>query len=70
MSDVNSKEVFIRLQNIKEIVDLLDSIKSSQDSMHQLFSEVESLKSQELKIFEHWSSQLEDLDDKMEYLVL
>ena len=70
MTDANSKEVFIRLQNIKEIVELLDSIKCSQDSMHQLFSEVESLKSQELKIFEHWSSQLEDLDEKMEYLVL
>lgn len=70
MTDVNAKEVFIRLQNIKEIVGLLDSIKESQDSLHQLFSEVESLKAQELKIFEHWSSQLEDLDDKMEYLVL
>ena len=68
--NVNSKEVFIRLKNVQEIVSLLEEIKSSQDNLNEMFSKVDSLKSKEERILENWMSQLEDLDEKVEHLAL
>lgn len=68
--NVSSKEVFIRLKNVQEIVSLLEEIKSSQDNLNEMFSKVDSLKSKEERILENWMSQLEDLDEKVEHLAL
>ena len=66
----NSKEVFIKLQHITEIVEILEQIKSSHDRLKEMFSKVDSLRIEEEKVIEQWVNHLEDINEKMEYLAL
>lgn len=66
----NAKEVFIRFQNVQEIVLTLEQIKEVQDNLNTMFLNIENLKVQEEKILENWMLQLEELDEKVEYLAL
>ena len=64
------REIFIKIENIKEIVETLDQIKETEEKLHSLFKECEGLTIQENSIFENWNSYIEDTNNKLDHLTL
>lgn len=67
---VHSKEVFIKLEQVKEVAHLLESIKMGQDKIRNLFSVIDDLKSKEEIILNNWIETIDDVNDKIESIVL
>ena len=68
--NANAKEVFIRFEKVKEVVEILSEIKKSQESLKEIFHHIDTLKAREEKMFDNWNNQLEDMDEKIEHIVL
>lgn len=66
----NAREVFIRIQNAKEIIQTLKEIESIQNNVNNLLPEIESLKVKEEEVMENWMSQLEEIDEDIYHLTL
>ena len=59
---VSRKEIYIKLDEITEIVDTLKEIKEQEDLIRQLFKDYDALKIKETKILEDWGSNLEEVN--------
>ena len=67
---INKKrEIFIKLNNIKEIVEILENIKEMEEKIKLDFNSYDNLNDKENKIFEVWDSYLEDINQKLNYVV-
>lgn len=66
----NSREVFIRVQNIKEIVDILTQIEKHQNNINKLIPTIEELRDKETTILEDWNSKLDEIEDEIQHLTL
>ncbi|MCH8519452.1 MAG: hypothetical protein LAT82_01725 [Nanoarchaeota archaeon] len=66
----NQREVFIRVQNIKEIVGILEQIEESQNIVKALIPKIEEVKQKEELILNNWMNHLEEIDEKVEHLTL
>ena len=66
----NQREVFIRVQHIKEIVSILEEIENSQRKIKNLIPEIEQAKQREELVLNNWMSHLEEIDEKIEHLTL
>lgn len=64
------REIFIKLDNVKEIVEVLAQIKAEQDELRKLFSEYDRLNLEESKIFESWSNNYEEITQKLDHITL
>ncbi|MFT4244526.1 MAG: hypothetical protein ACMXYB_03680 [Candidatus Woesearchaeota archaeon] len=66
----NQREVFIRVQHIKEIVSILEEIESSQMKVKNLIPIIEEQKQKEEMVLNNWITHLEEIDEKIEHLTL
>ncbi|MEC8339776.1 MAG: hypothetical protein VXZ40_04060 [Nanoarchaeota archaeon] len=64
------REIFIKLQNIAQVVSLLEEIKELEEKTKQSFRTYESLNTQENRIYENWSTYLEDIEQKLDHITL
>jgi hypothetical protein len=64
------REIFIRLQHIEKVVEVLSKIKSEQDQLKKFFDMYDQLAFAEDKVFENWSSYLEDINQKVDHVNL
>ena len=66
----NSREVFIRDQNIKEIIDTLTQIEKHQTNINTIIPKIEKLREKETSILEDWNSKLSEIEDEIQHLTL
>ena len=66
----NQREVFIRVQHIKEIVSILEEIENSQQRIRKLIPAIEEHKQREELVLNNWTGYLEEIDEKIEHLTL
>lgn len=66
----NSREVFIRVQNIKEIIDTLTQIEKHQTKINTIIPKIEELKEKEVSILEGWSTKLDEIEGEIQHLTL
>lgn len=64
------REIFIKLENIDEIVSLLDEIKELEQETKQLFQHYDNISSSENELFENWNNYLEDILQKLDHVTL
>ncbi len=64
------REIFIKLQNISEVISLLEEIKSLEEDTKSKFQEYEDLNNQENKVFDNLSNYLEDIEQKLDHITL
>ena len=64
------REIFIRLEEVSNIIEILTEIKKKEDLLKSLFKDYDNLNSQENKIFENWRYYLEDLMQKLDHVTL
>lgn len=64
------REIFIKLDNIKEVVDILTEIKEQQAHLEKLFNKYDKLNEVENKTFENWSNYLEDISQKLDHTTI
>ena len=60
------REIFIKLNEISEIVEVLKEIKKREEKLKSLFHDYDNLNSYENKTFENWNYYLEDLIQKFD----
>ncbi len=64
------REIYLKLENIKEILELLSEIKAEGDDLKKLFIEYDKLNLEESKIFENWNNYYEDIFQKLDHIKL
>lgn len=64
------REIYIRLENVKEIVETIEEIKKLESELRKKFLKVESLNIQENRLFENWNSYYEDIVQKLDHVTL
>lgn len=64
------REIYIRLQQVEQVVDLLGKIKKHQDQLRKCFDAYDQLAFQEDKVFENWSGYLESINQKIDHINL
>ena len=63
---VSKKDVFIKIERLKEIVETLDEINSTNKEIQQLIHDVDNLSAMEQKILENWGNYLEEINLKLD----
>ena len=64
------REIYIKLEKISKIIELLDSIREREKNLKILFSDYDKLNSIEDKIFENWNYYLEDFTQRLDHITL
>ena len=64
------REIFIKLDNTKEIVDLMKEIKKEEETLKKLFDKYDKLNAEENRLFENWNNHLEDVVQKLDHVSL
>ena len=68
---INKKrEIYIKLQNVEKIVDLLTEIKREETQLKQMFDRHDKLNAEENKLFENWNNYLEEVVHKLDHVSL
>jgi uncharacterized coiled-coil DUF342 family protein len=64
------RDIYIRINKVKEIVEKLDEIKKKEADLKELFILYDKLSKAENDIFENWSSYIEEFSERMDHLTL
>jgi len=64
------REIFIKINELSETIEILKEIKSKEAQMRSLFEQYDKLSLEENKIYENWSNYLEDIFSRMDYVRL
>lgn len=64
------RDIFIKIEKVREIVDILNEIKVYEEELKSLFNKYDKLDQTENKIFENWSLSLEDTINKLDQITL
>lgn len=64
------RDIFIKIEKVTEIVDILNEIKVYEEELKSLFNKYDKLDQSENKIFENWSLSLEDTINKLDQITL
>ncbi len=64
------RDIFIKVEKIDEIVEILDLIKKQKEETKKLFIAYEKLNSMENKVFENWNNYLDDTLQKLDHITL
>jgi predicted transcriptional regulator len=64
------REIFTRIEKVKEISDLLKEIKTQQTELNELFTLYDRINLEENKLFENWNYSLEEVVQKLDYITL
>ncbi|MFW6285712.1 MAG: hypothetical protein ACOC16_00915 [Nanoarchaeota archaeon] len=65
-----NREIYIKIDKTKEVVNLLKRIKAKEQEIQNLFNTYDRLNIQENKIFENWNSNLDDIITKLDHVTL
>lgn len=60
--------VFVKIDEYKEVLDVLNTIKEKVNDAKTVLSEIEELKEKEDNELESWKSGLEDVENKIDYI--
>ena len=64
------RDIFIKIQNVENILEVLTNIKKQEEYLTQLFEGYDSLNIEENKIFDNWSNNLEEVIQRLEHVTL
>ena len=64
------REIYIKLDKIKGIVETLENIKQLEENLQGKFDRVDRLVVEENKVFENWNSYYEDIIQKLDHVTL
>lgn len=64
------REIFIKVDKVSQIIDLLQEVKSQEKILKNLFYNYDKLNLDENKIFENWSYYLEDMVQKLDHVTM
>jgi hypothetical protein len=64
------KEIFIKMENLSEIMDLMKEIKVKEEEIHGHFDKLAQVKSEEDKVFKGWGDNAEELLSKLDNIVM
>lgn len=64
------REIFIRIEKINEITELLTDIKEIETVLHKLFYSYDKLNFEENKIFENWNNYFDEIVSKLDHVTL
>ncbi len=64
------RDIFIKIEKISDIVSVLENIRDKDKYLKRLFNEYDKLNLMENKIFENWSSNMDEIIQKLEHVTL
>jgi len=64
------REIFIKLEEISQIIEILESIKSNELALKENFNNFDNLKANEDKISDNWNNYLEEINQKLNHITL
>lgn len=64
------RDIYIRIENLGEIVETLKVLKQKEEELKKLFYEYDKLNLEENRIFENWNNYLEDVFQRMDHMTL
>ena len=64
------REIFIKIDKVAQIVETLETIKELEVETEQLFAAYDKLNIKENKIFESWSTNLDEIIQKLDHVTL
>ncbi len=64
------REIYIKIEKITEIVELLKNIKEQEEILRELFQKYDKINLEENKIFENWNNYMEDIVQKLDHVTL
>lgn len=67
---MRKRDIYIKVEGLSDIVELLKTIKETEEELKSLYNEYDKLNDQEAKMFENWNNYLEDVFQKMDHLTL
>ena len=68
MPDVGNMPVFVKIEDYKNIIEVLDLLKKKLDDARQSLEKITELKSKEDSEIELWQSELEEVERKIEFI--
>ena len=60
--------VFVKIEDYKDVIDIMEIIKSKINEANDVLNNIKQLKSQEDSELEAWSANLEDVERKVAYV--
>ena len=70
MTITRKKEIYVQLQNPKEISDILKEIRKESEGIKKLFEQYDKLNLEENQVFDNWSNYIEEFSEKLEHITL
>ncbi len=64
------REIYIRINRVTEIVNLLKEIKATEQEIRVLFERYDKLNYDENKVFDNWNNYLEDVIQKLDHITI
>jgi hypothetical protein len=64
------REIFIKIEKTEQIIATLQLVKEQEIEIEKLFAAYDKLNLQENKIFENWSTHLEEVIQKLDHVTL
>lgn len=64
------REIYVKLENLSEIVRLMSEIKTKEEKLKLQFQEYDKLSSFENKVIDNWNNELEKLMQNLDHLTL
>lgn len=64
------REIFIKIEKIKEIVSILEEIQEKEKYIRKLFVHYDKINLEENKIFDNWNVYLDDINQKLVHITL
>jgi len=64
------RDVYLRVEKVSEIVETLKEIMELEEELKELFYEYDTYNLEESKIFENWSSYLDDILLRLDHVTL
>jgi len=67
---MNEKQmpVFVKIEDYKDVIDVIDLIRAKIDETKETLLKINELKNQEDAELEHWKNELDDIENKMNYI--
>jgi Mor family transcriptional regulator len=59
------KEIYIKIDNLNEVKNLMSEIKSDQKEIKELFDRLDKINNDENKTFENWNNYLTEISTKI-----
>ena len=63
-----SMPVFVKVEDYKDVVDVIDLIRAKIDETKETLMKINELKNQEDTELEHWRTELEDIEGKVNFI--